>query len=290
MYSSCLCFFFVPSAFIHAVASISAQKKTYHKKSIAFFSSTPFVTSIVNTTRKNNTKTMAPIPWQEIDIDAAYFKPPSKNGLGGQNVYIDSKENSKSNIIFQLPRSKVPFGLDKNEQSQSTRLNMELSIDNPDFGQKMAAFDQRVLTEAAKKSKAWFNGKEYTLDKLNDLELYRKSLQGNSDKYNPLFRCKVATQGAKVPKIYLLNKSDGKWSPGNLNDIQKGCFVTPIVECQGIWFVNHKNFGCTYLATHILVEKVEDDEEFPFLGVQSTPMDTDAPMQGGDDAYLREVE
>lgn len=232
-----------------------------------------------------------PILYNQLDVNALAFKPPSKNGLGGQNVYVDAAADSKSNIVFQLPRSRVPFGLDKNEQSQSTRMNMELSIEDAGFVEKILQLDARVLDEAAKNSKAWF-GKAYSLQKLKDLEMYRPSITA-SEKYNPLFRCKVATQGGKVPRIYLLNKEDGKWTPGTLQDIAKGCYVTPIVECQGIWFVGGgKSFGATFLATHILVEKNEADDSFPFLGMSNIAAGgaADVDMQGGDDAYMREIE
>ena len=50
-----------------------------------------------------------------------------------------------------------------------------------------------------------------------------------------------------------------KYLPGELSDIVKGSWCTPIVEVSGIWMISKKGFGVTYLVSHILVEKPDDE-------------------------------
>ncbi len=224
--------------------------------------------------------------WDKFDFGAVAFKEPTKNTLGGMNVYCDTSVEQKSNPTFQLPRMRVPFGPDRNEQSQSTRLNLELSVEDPAFFSTIQAWDGRVLEQAAQQSKTWF-GKSYSIEKIKDQEMYRYSIQGDMQgKYPPLFRLKLATEGKKVPKIYILERDEnGKetWKNGSIKDVEKGSFVTPIAEISGLWFVSKKGFGCGYVASHILVEKTQQEESFPFIGMgaisessSSAPMDVDA--------------
>lgn len=209
--------------------------------------------------------------WSDFKFDDIIFKPPTKNTMGGQNVYLDTNASKKTNPTFQLPRCQVPFGLDRNEQSQSTRFNLELSVRDPEFFKTMNLFDDRVIKEAAKHSKEWF-GKTYTATKIQDMEIYRNSIKGTLDgPYPPLFRIKVPSE-RNVPKVYVLNRSEtGKesWTAGTLQDINKGCHVVPIVECSGVWFVSKKSFGLSFVAKHILVEKNDEENSFPFVGVDA---------------------
>lgn len=228
--------------------------------------------------------------WDQFNFDSIVIKDPVKNSKGGHNCYMDTSATNKSNPTIQLPRCKIPFGLDRNEQSQSTRYNLELSISDPAFYDKMRAFDERVIEEGAKNSKKWF-GKTFTANKIRDQEMYRYSCKGSMEgKYPPLMRIKVATE-KQIPKIYLLHtNSNGEqsWSKGTHTDIQKGDYVTPIVSMSGVWFVQ-KQFGCAYLATHLLVEKSAEEDAFPFIGVDATQSNTMEVEDNNDDPY-RQIE
>lgn len=210
--------------------------------------------------------------WSDFNFSDVLVKPPQKNSMGGQNVYIDTNANTKSNPKFQLPRMKIPFGLDRNEQSQSTRYNLELSVTDPAFFETISKFDDKILTEAAKNSKEWF-GKSYSKAKIQDMEIFRQSIQGSMDgQYPPLFRVKVPSE-RQIPKVYLLGKdANGKetWKAGKLSDISRGSYAVPIVECTGVWFVSKKSFGLSFVAKHMLIEKSDDDEAFPFLNCDAT--------------------
>jgi hypothetical protein len=197
--------------------------------------------------------------WSDFNFNDVLVKPPQKNSMGGQNVYIDTNSGTKSNPKFQLPRMKIPFGLDRNERSRSTRFNLELSVTDPAFYETISMFDDKILTEAATHSKEWF-GKTYSKSKIQHMEIFRQSIQGSMDgQYPPLFRIKVPSE-RQVPKVYLLNRdAKGKetWKAGALSDISRGSYAVPIVECTGVWFVSKKSFGVSFVAKHILLEKGE---------------------------------
>lgn len=218
--------------------------------------------------------------WETFDITKVVYKDPVKNALGGMNAYIDTSPSDSSNPKFQLPRSRIPFGLDKNEKSESTRYNLELSLDNPEFVKWVRNFDDQTMKHASGRSKTWF-GKEIDQSIMKQMEIFRLSAQQKDEKYNPLMRVKVASVGPKVPKVFVQTLENGKkkYEPGTLQDIEKGSYVTPIIDIQGIWMISKKGFGVTYLVTHILVEKPNADvNEFPFVGVE---MDTDNPFEEG---------
>ena len=211
------------------------------------------------------------ISWENFDYTQVVYKDPVKNNMGGMNAYIDTSKSDSSNPRFQLPRSRIPFGLDKNEKSESTRYNLELSLDNPKFVEWIQAFDEQTMDHASKHSEKWF-GKKIEKSIMKQMDVFRLSAQQKNPKYNPLMRIKVATQGNKVPKVFVQTEVDGKpkYTPGNLEDVVKGSWVTPIIDISGIWMISKKGFGVTYLVSHILVEKPEDESNpFPFVGVEA---------------------
>lgn len=245
-----------------------------------------------NNRTKNNRKIMSQTLWEQFNYDGIVIKDPIKNSKGGNTCYMDTSASNKSNPSFQMPKCRIPFGLDRNEQSQSTRYNLELSIDNPEFFNKIRQFDDRVINEGAKNAKAWF-GKSLSAAKIKDQEMYRYGCQGSLDgKYPPLMRIKVATEGKQVPRIYILhNNSNGEqsWSKGTMEDVQRGGYVTPIVQMTGVWFVQ-KQFGCTYLASHLLVEKNAEADAFPFVGVDATEHSNEMEVEDNNSDPYREIE
>jgi hypothetical protein len=207
--------------------------------------------------------------WDQFDFKQVVYKDPIKNNLGGMNAYMDTSATDKSNPKFQLPRCRIPFGLDKNEKSESTRFNLELSLDNAEFVDWVRKFDDQTMEHASKHSEKWF-GKKIAKDIMSQMEIFRASAQQKDEKYNPLMRVKVATVGAKVPKVFVQQEVNGKktYEVGSLEDIVKSAYVTPIVDIQGIWMISKKGFGKTYLVSHLLVEKPDDESNaFPFVGV-----------------------
>lgn len=235
--------------------------------------------------------------WENFNFEGVIIKDPIKNSRGGQQAYMDTSSSNRSNPTFQLPKMRVPFGLDRNEQSQSTRYNMEVSVDNEAFYNKIRQFDEGVIDEGGKKSKLWF-GKTLSASKIRDNEMYHYSCKGDPQgKYHPLMRIKVATEGKKIPKVYVLHTSeDGQqsWTKGTYRDVEKGCHVTAIVEMAGLWFMQ-KQFGTTYLATHLLVEKSKEEIAFPFVGIDAMQAagtsggSSTMEVEDGPEAY-REIE
>lgn len=214
--------------------------------------------------------------WDQFDYKSVVYKDPVKNNMGGMNAYIDTSSSDASNPKFQLPRSRIPFGLDKNEKSESTRYNLEISLDNPKFVEWIQSFDDQTMTHASKHSETWF-GKKIEKNIMEQMEIFRLSAQAKNPKYNPLMRLKVATQGAKIPKVFVQKEVDGKtkYVPGDLTDVVKGSWCTPIVDVSGIWMISKKGFGVTYLVSHILVEKPDDEANpFPFVGVSMEEEDS----------------
>ena len=45
---------------------------------------------------------------------------------------------------------------------------------------------------------------------MKQMEIFRASAQQKDEKYNPLMRVKVASQGSKVPKVFVQKQENGK--------------------------------------------------------------------------------
>ena len=219
--------------------------------------------------------------YSKVDISQFVYKSPQKNKKGGMNAYVDSSKDDPSNPKVQFPKCRCPFGLSdkKADAGEYARRNLELSADDQGMLEWIQKFDTQNIEVAAKNSETWFR-KKLSFDALSTT-LYRHCAQASQkdpDKYAPLVRVKVTESGKNMTNVFIVYKDaktgEEKYKRGDFDALTKNCHVVPIVEVSGLWFVS-KGFGCTLVATDLLVWPSEQEDEFGFVGFSMTKAEDD---------------
>lgn len=188
----------------------------------------------------------------EFQTENLSFSEPKKNSMGGNNVLINYEINGRpSPIIIQTPRLRVPFGIDKQEPEGggASRFYVNLSLNNTGatgkFFDVIKSIEQVVKNTAVEQSEQWF-GKKKTLEVVE--ELMRSTIKYPKDtKYDPTLKIKLPfnnngptytlyDESKEKIKIYLDGELD-------LSCIEKGCDLTCIIQCTGVYFIGKSQFG-----------------------------------------------
>ena len=220
--------------------------------------------NIIFTTHNENMSTKT---FRDVDLASFVYQQPKRNANGGMNLYIDESKDSKASPVFQLDPCVAKFGTSApQEGSSSTRRNMEISVTSDEMIEFIKRFDEQNIHEVAKNSETFFK-KQLSEDVLAQT-LYRWSAAPH-EKYDPLLRIKVATQGRSATKVYKvigekeggeINTDEGTWE-----DIEPWSKVVVICQCGGLWFVS-KQFGMTLIAKAVLVWPSEKRNQNKFVG------------------------
>ncbi len=204
--------------------------------------------------------------YKEIDVSSFHYQEPRRNSNGGMNLYINENENSKTSPIFQLEQMVAKFGTNApQEGSQSTRRNMECAVTSKELLEFIRRLDEQNIQEVAKNSQLYFK-KEMSQEVLAQT-LYRWSAAPH-EKYDPLLRIKIATEGRNPTKVYRVVSQEGQelqCEDGNWEDIEAWSKVVPIVQVGGLWFVS-RQFGMTLIAKAVLVWPSEKKAQNNFAG------------------------
>lgn len=193
------------------------------------------------------TKKCSDIPIEEIE----YYQP-KQNTYGGSMIGVF---HNKSKIVMQIPKSKVPFGVnslttDKNEVKKSIDISFYGMENNPsqrEFRKWIEDLDEKHKETAIARSELWFK-KKHSASVIT--ELYKPLLNDKSKTYPATIRFKIPTDeyGNFTGDVYdSLSKQRI-----SLDDIKKGCYVSLIVEAQPMWFLS-KQFGMTFKVQSIKV-------------------------------------
>lgn len=186
-------------------------------------------------------------------------------------------------LLFQTAAEMtIPYGLSKFEQGPKAD-NPDFSIDLSFKGYEidgapvslyhgaLAKLDEFVMEEAYKNRASWFSGGA-TKSREVISAFYTPTIkvaidkQGNPKPYPPTQKIKLRKMGGEFEvKIY---DNDKKRITDPMDEVLvKGCTVTVIVECGGIWFAGGK-FGVTWRAKQIMLHKSPERlADFAFVGV-----------------------
>ncbi len=207
-------------------------------------------------------------------------------------------------LIFQTAAEMtIPYGLSKFEQGPKAD-NPDYSIDVQFKGYEMegspvnlyhtalSKLDEFVMEEAYKNRASWFSGGATKSREVINA-FYTPTIkiaidkQGNPKPYPPTQKIKLRKMAGEFEvKIY---DNDKKRITDPIDEVLvKGCTVTVIIECGGIWFAGGK-FGVTWRAKQIMLHKSPERlADFAFVGVsaaQSAP--SNQINDDGEEALLR---
>jgi len=204
----------------------------------------------------------------EFDIDNVNFLPPRKNNMGGQNVLVTyaTGESRPGPLVFQTPRLRLPFGLDRQEPDNGgpVKYNVNASLahgDNPPnalkiFTENIRGLDDFIRDKGVTLSESWFNKpmKKEVID-----ELYKSCEKHPKDpKWASTIKLKLPVRDDKPQfesyddkknKISLFDE-DGKL---NLECFQKGTEIVALIQCTGVWFMGKTQFGIGWKILQVKV-------------------------------------
>jgi hypothetical protein len=191
------------------------------------------------------------------------------------SAYINDASGGK--VRMQLPRCRVPFGLQESinaasdKEENRSRPNLELDVADP----ALVAWGDAVNAAAVEYVAA--NSKELMKKSMKKdfvEQLFRPAITpSRNSEYNPLMRTKVTKNGPYATRVRLVTDAGSSTTPlchmeGTINDIEKGDEIIPIVEVSNIWFANN-SAGITITLVNALLFKKSNDmqDEFTVEGV-----------------------
>jgi hypothetical protein len=229
-----------------------------------------------NQTRiKNNQDKMSLIRAQNLDVSSVVHDKVKVTNGGAKKVLMKSNGGQ---IVMQLPRARVPFGLSCYESEKDASIkkySLEVSLGGTPqldkFREVLEELDEYNIKTIADNCMSWLKENKSALVIKEALygSLIRPDKKGESP---PRFKFKLPMWEGK-PMFKVVDKDN---NPIKLYDIvdgepvvnwdwaQNGMEITAIVECEGLWVVN-KNVYCTWRAAKIKINKSSGRNDFDFM-------------------------
>jgi hypothetical protein len=225
--------------------------------------------------RNQQIKTMSLIRAQNLNVSGVIHDKIKVTNGGAKKVLMKANGGQ---IVMQLPRARVPFGLScfENEKDASIKkYSLEVSLGGTPqlekFREVLEELDEYNVKTIAENSVPWLKESKSALVIKEALygSLIRPDKKGESP---PRFKFKLPMWEGK-PMFKVVDKDN---NPVKLYEVvdgtpvvnwdwaQNGMEITAIVECEGLWVVN-KNVYCTWRAAKIKVNKTSGRNDFDFM-------------------------
>ena len=202
---------------------------------------------------------------KDFDANKITFSDVKSFGTNSKTAFIIY--NNDSNLGFKVPKMRMPFGYSKYvDEDKPTKYAVDVSFDPDNNDKKMKTFydalqnfDNKILNEAKKNSLAWLRKKHITDDVLQSL--FNPSIKKSKDKatgefddkYPPMFKGKIQFKENQM-KCSIFDHNRQKIDCNALEKLEKGCYITGVIKCTGLWFSSGK-FGCTWVFEQIKLDK-----------------------------------
>lgn len=198
---------------------------------------------------------------KKFDINSVNIGEVLKNKKGGNIVYI--KYDDLKKLTIQTPLMSAPFGISTyvDEANNTKKYTIDLSFKGEEedpkialFKKKMQMFDDFLIEEGTKNSKAWF-GKNQKKEVVE--ALYRPLVKPSKEpeKYAPTMKVKILASKEDEFQVEAYKYTDK--SKFDFKDIAKGAKVQMILEASSIWFVGKTQFGITWVLKQARVQQPE---------------------------------
>jgi len=170
-----------------------------------------------------------------------------KNQNNGKTIFINTKSNEP--FLLEFPRMRVPFGLNVYEDENTKRCSysISLSLSDEKVVEFLKSIDDYIVGYVSENS-------EKCLGKVMNETVIREAL------YTPLVKESKDPKYAPTLKVKLHQNPEGSFDDVydpkgvefNLNELQKGQNVAPILKLSSIWFVGTK-FGVSVRLEQLMV-------------------------------------
>lgn len=219
--------------------------------------------------------------WQQIDLKSLDYSHEilTNKYTGAKTVNVSTEPGSKDRehrIRFQLGSIeeplRAPFGVSKPKENQenTSRRDLDLSIDNDDLLDFLRKLDASNLDAAVERSTDWFK-KEIAKPVLAD-RFKPIVKEPNRAEYRPTAHTKMVVDAERNnTQIFLVSKEtpagpDGparidEYEPITFRDIPKGAKVMAVVETNGLWLGSNQ-FG---MSLNVSGDPAQTPQDSPFL-------------------------
>lgn len=212
----------------------------------------------------------------KLDVNNIEYSDIKTNQSGGKHIFI--KGPNQTSLFLQTPIMRVPFGL-KTFDENNKRWSLDLSFKNNDkFLKIMQDFNEKILNDATKKTKKWFNktNKKEVLQELYSSSVkYSKNREtGEIDnKYPPTLKLNVTNYDNKWDNVKVFDKNRNILDEDLDKLLIGGCEVRMIIKCKGIWFINGK-FGCNWALVQCETKtNINNEYEYSFIDSDDEDID-----------------
>lgn len=176
-----------------------------------------------------------------------------------------------SALRFQLPRMSCPFGFSQAESKTTgevlnkNKVTLNMSVTNKEVIETFDKMKEILIKIGTENSLSYFNSKKNEVlvrefFKPNIKVPMMKDSEGRSTgevnpKYPPMLSFNLYKNDGKIN----VDAVDAKGVPIDINDVDiKGAFVTPIIQCTGVWIGNNM-FGYTWKVLKLRVEQTRSN-------------------------------
>ena len=212
--------------------------------------------------------------FDDFVVSGTSYGAPRTNARGGKSVKIlDSRNNT---LVENTPRM-LTWGVNKMVDEDTGRVSYNMSLQFPSesysnestttFFEKMKALESKVLDDAVKNSKEWFNkskmSREVAEALFTPMMKYPKDKSSGEPDYSrsPTFRIKIPYwEGKFNTELYnldgsvLFNESTDLTTRTFESLIPKTSHTACIIQCNGLWFAAGK-FGVTWKLVQAAVRR-----------------------------------
>ena len=212
--------------------------------------------------------------FKDFDLNSIYYSTEVmiNKSTGAKSINTSMQQGSNEfahKVRFQMgiydtDLLRAPFGVSRLMPSQdpnSTRRDLDLSIDSDELLSFLQRFDEQNLEAAVQHSMDWF---KKTLDKAVLRDRFKSVVKESAKaEYRPTVKTKLIVGAERNnTQIFKVTKEapskDGvpgrieEYVPMKMTDIEKGCKVIAVVESNGLW-LGANQFGMSLVVTHLLV-------------------------------------
>jgi len=198
------------------------------------------------------------------------------NPAGGKSIPINHVTTGKP-ILVQLPVLKT-WGVGKTAYDEKVKYNlgiafpMSATAESSAVIANLAEFDDFIRTLAIEKCKDWFGLPRLTRDTVDVMFSpslkYAKTESGEVNTTKPpSFNLKIPYYQGKVDTDVFMHDKTHIFPNGetSIEDvIMKGTYVTTLIQCAGIWFVD-KRFGVSWTLLQTGIQPMSRPPRGQFL-------------------------
>ena len=207
-----------------------------------------------------------------FNVNSIKYGKPTVNKRGGKNISVNDKNNNRLSLNYPLM---LTWGIQEARDMETQELRgydmtIQFQGENDDedvrsFREKLANFEEKILSDCMKNCKEWLNKAKLSRDTAE--ELMNAMLKYPKDKdtkevdksRNPTLKIKVPyyDQRFTMTEIYDLEENQlfapkGEWEKTPSQLVPKGCWTAGIITCGGIYFASGK-FGVTWQLNQVMV-------------------------------------